>query len=223
MAPAMRCCRPCRPPARQRRAESSTLVLYGDVPLTRAATLRRLIAGAGAGKLALLTAHLDQPQGYGRIVRVGGEVKRIVEEKDADDAERAITRNQHRHSGGAHRCAGALAADAGQSQRAGRVLPDRHRRAGGRRGHAGGNRASRCGVGNRRREQQAATRRPRTRAPAQCRCDPDGSRRDAEPIRRASTCAANCCAVATSASTSTASSKAASNSPTGFPSAPTAC
>ncbi len=69
---------------------SFTLVLYGDVPLTRASTLRRLIAAAGSDKLALLTAHLDQPQGYGRIVRVDGQVKRIVEEKDADDAERAI-------------------------------------------------------------------------------------------------------------------------------------
>ena len=67
-----------------------TLVLYGDVPLTRAATLQRLIAAAGSDKLALLTAHLDNPHGYGRIVRVGGEVKRIVEEKDTDDAERAI-------------------------------------------------------------------------------------------------------------------------------------
>ena len=69
---------------------SSTLVLYGDVPLIRASTLRRLIEAAGTGSLALLTAHLDSPQGYGRIVRVDGLVKRIVEEKDADDAERAI-------------------------------------------------------------------------------------------------------------------------------------
>ena len=69
---------------------SSTLVLYGDVPLTRSSTLRRLIAAAGSDKLALLTAHLDKPQGYGRIVRVAGQVKRIVEEKDADDAEREI-------------------------------------------------------------------------------------------------------------------------------------
>jgi bifunctional UDP-N-acetylglucosamine pyrophosphorylase/glucosamine-1-phosphate N-acetyltransferase len=67
-----------------------TLVLYGDVPLIRAATLQRLIGVAGDDKLALLTAHLDNPQGYGRIVRVDGKVVRIVEEKDADDAERAI-------------------------------------------------------------------------------------------------------------------------------------
>ena len=80
------------PPVQQSASvESSTLVLYGDVPLTRASTLRRLIAAAGSNALGLLTTHLDQPQGYGRIVRVGGEVKRIVEEKDADDAERAIT------------------------------------------------------------------------------------------------------------------------------------
>jgi bifunctional UDP-N-acetylglucosamine pyrophosphorylase/glucosamine-1-phosphate N-acetyltransferase len=67
-----------------------TLVLYGDVPLIRATTLRRLIEAAGDTKLALLTAHLDNPHGYGRIVRADNKVTRIVEEKDADDAERAI-------------------------------------------------------------------------------------------------------------------------------------
>ncbi|MDP1732994.1 MAG: bifunctional UDP-N-acetylglucosamine diphosphorylase/glucosamine-1-phosphate N-acetyltransferase GlmU [Sulfuritalea sp.] len=66
-----------------------TLIMYGDVPLIRASTLQRLIA-AGKDSLALLTAHPENPQGYGRIVRVDGAVKRIVEEKDADDAERAI-------------------------------------------------------------------------------------------------------------------------------------
>ncbi|MBP8898126.1 MAG: bifunctional UDP-N-acetylglucosamine diphosphorylase/glucosamine-1-phosphate N-acetyltransferase GlmU [Sulfuritalea sp.] len=71
-------------------APTFTLVLCGDVPLTRAATLRRLVAAAGSDKLALLTAYLDNPLGYGRIVRVDGRVVRIVEEKDADDAERAI-------------------------------------------------------------------------------------------------------------------------------------
>ena len=71
-------------------APTFTLVLYGDVPLTRASTLRRLIEAAGSDKLALLTAYLDNPLGYGRIVRVDGRVVRIVEEKDADDAERAI-------------------------------------------------------------------------------------------------------------------------------------
>jgi len=71
-------------------ASAPTLVLYGDVPLTRAATLQRLIAAAGDDSLALLTALVDNPQGYGRIVRVDGLVTRIVEEKDADDAERSI-------------------------------------------------------------------------------------------------------------------------------------
>ena len=75
-------------------APTFTLVLYGDVPLIRAATLRRLMAAAGGESLALLTAHLENPKGYGRIVRANnsteGEVTRIVEEKDADDAEKAI-------------------------------------------------------------------------------------------------------------------------------------
>ena len=67
-----------------------TLVLYGDVPLTTAATLRRLVAAAGNG-VALLTVCLADPSGYGRIVRdAGGSVVRIVEEKDATAAERAI-------------------------------------------------------------------------------------------------------------------------------------
>jgi bifunctional UDP-N-acetylglucosamine pyrophosphorylase/glucosamine-1-phosphate N-acetyltransferase len=71
-------------------ASAPTLVLYGDVPLTRVATLQRLVAAAGNDSLALLTAHVDNPQGYGRIVRNDGLVTRIVEEKDADDAEKAI-------------------------------------------------------------------------------------------------------------------------------------
>ena len=70
--------------------DADTLVLYGDVPLVKAATLRRLVARAAPSSLALLTVGLDNPRGYGRIVRVGGEVARIVEEKDADDAEKAI-------------------------------------------------------------------------------------------------------------------------------------
>ncbi|MDD5250393.1 MAG: bifunctional UDP-N-acetylglucosamine diphosphorylase/glucosamine-1-phosphate N-acetyltransferase GlmU [Rhodocyclaceae bacterium] len=71
-------------------AAAPTLVLYGDVPLTRADTLRRLIDVAAADALALLTVQLDEPHGYGRIVRNDGAIRRIVEEKDADDAERAI-------------------------------------------------------------------------------------------------------------------------------------
>ncbi len=69
---------------------AQTLVLYGDVPLTTAATLRRLLQ-AGRDGLAILTVDLADPTGYGRIVRdAGGQVQRIVEEKDATAAEKAI-------------------------------------------------------------------------------------------------------------------------------------
>ena len=67
-----------------------TLILYGDVPLIRLETLRRLLDAADQASLALLTARLAEPHGYGRIVRVDGAIRRIVEEKDADDAERLI-------------------------------------------------------------------------------------------------------------------------------------
>lgn len=71
--------------------ESLVLVLYGDVPLTRLDTLRELIAQAGPAKLALLTAELPNPRGYGRIVRHPlGNVERIVEQKDASPDEATI-------------------------------------------------------------------------------------------------------------------------------------
>lgn len=61
-----------------------TLVLYGDVPLTRASTLRRLVDAAREGSYGILTVTLDDPTGYGRIVRdAAGFVTRIVEQKDA--------------------------------------------------------------------------------------------------------------------------------------------
>lgn len=68
----------------------TVLVLYGDVPLIEAETLRGLLSAA-AGGLALITARLDDPTGYGRIVRdSAGNVARIVEEKDAAAEQRAI-------------------------------------------------------------------------------------------------------------------------------------
>lgn len=67
-----------------------TLILYGDVPLTRVSTLQPLVAAAQAKKLGLLTVNLAHPDGYGRIVRDNGKVVRIVEHKDATPAERAI-------------------------------------------------------------------------------------------------------------------------------------
>jgi bifunctional UDP-N-acetylglucosamine pyrophosphorylase / glucosamine-1-phosphate N-acetyltransferase len=65
-----------------------TLVLYGDVPLLRAETLRRLVRAAGKG-LGLLTVTVDDPAGYGRVIRSRGKIARIVEEKDATAAQRA--------------------------------------------------------------------------------------------------------------------------------------
>lgn len=66
-----------------------TLVLYGDVPLTKHATLERLVKAAN-GAMALLTVEMSDPAGYGRIVRRDGQVVRIVEHKDASTDERAI-------------------------------------------------------------------------------------------------------------------------------------
>jgi bifunctional UDP-N-acetylglucosamine pyrophosphorylase/glucosamine-1-phosphate N-acetyltransferase len=71
-------------------ADDVTLVLYGDVPLVQSATLARLLE-ARAGGLAVLTEELADATGYGRIVRdQEGDIVRIVEHKDASDAERAI-------------------------------------------------------------------------------------------------------------------------------------
>src|SRR3981081_3798535 len=67
-----------------------TLVLYGDVPLTTARSLQRLLDIANKNKLAILTVELDDPTGYGRIVRENGNIVRIVEQKDANPAERSI-------------------------------------------------------------------------------------------------------------------------------------
>ncbi len=65
------------------------LVLYGDVPLTRVETLQQLVAADGG--FSLLTTRLADPHGYGRVLCDGnGRVRAVVEEKDADDAQRAV-------------------------------------------------------------------------------------------------------------------------------------
>jgi bifunctional UDP-N-acetylglucosamine pyrophosphorylase/glucosamine-1-phosphate N-acetyltransferase len=71
--------------------DHQVLVLYGDVPLIRKATLEQLINGGGANAVGLLTVVLADPAGYGRVVRDNaGNVVRIVEQKDANTKERAI-------------------------------------------------------------------------------------------------------------------------------------
>ncbi len=71
------------------------LILNGEVPLVEPATLQALLETCGGERLALLTADMPDPTGYGRIVREGdpreGAVRAIVEHKDASDAQRRIT------------------------------------------------------------------------------------------------------------------------------------
>ena len=67
-----------------------TLVLYGDVPLITLGTLETLAAAAGSNTLAVLTVELDDPTGYGRIIREQQRIVRIIEQKDADDNQRKI-------------------------------------------------------------------------------------------------------------------------------------
>ncbi len=74
------------------RDDGTVVVLSGDVPLTQADTLRALVAASAGGRLALLTVTLPDPTGYGRIVRdTHDQVQGIVEQKDATEAQRAIT------------------------------------------------------------------------------------------------------------------------------------
>ncbi len=71
--------------------DAVVLVLYGDVPLVRAETMEALVAAAAHGP-AVLTVELDDPAGYGRVIRdAEGFVERIVEHKDARPEERALT------------------------------------------------------------------------------------------------------------------------------------
>ena len=71
--------------------EDVVLVLYGDVPLIQPDTLRRFVERVNDHSLALMTLELDDPSGYGRVVRNDeGWVTRIVEQKDASDEEKRI-------------------------------------------------------------------------------------------------------------------------------------
>lgn len=69
--------------------DARVLVLYGDVPLITAATLQRLLDAPG--RIAALVTDLEDPTGYGRIVRdAQGNIARIVEHKDADEEQRLV-------------------------------------------------------------------------------------------------------------------------------------
>ncbi len=71
--------------------DETVLVLYGDVPLVRHETLMQLVAQSGERSIAVLSVILDDPAGYGRVLRdAAGNVVRIVEEKDATTKERGI-------------------------------------------------------------------------------------------------------------------------------------
>ncbi len=73
-------------------ATDRVLVLYGDVPLIQAATLQQLLYATPQDALGILTAHIPDPTGFGRIVRnAQGRIIAIVEEKDATTQQRAIT------------------------------------------------------------------------------------------------------------------------------------
>ncbi|MFN2362437.1 MAG: bifunctional UDP-N-acetylglucosamine diphosphorylase/glucosamine-1-phosphate N-acetyltransferase GlmU [Marinobacter sp.] len=71
--------------------DARVLILYGDVPLTRPDTLEALVAQVSEDSLGLLTVTLDNPDGYGRILRdESGKVTAIVEQKDATDEQKSV-------------------------------------------------------------------------------------------------------------------------------------
>ncbi len=70
--------------------ENRVLILFGDVPLLMAATLQRLLDETPADELAVLSVDMDDPTGYGRVLRDGDNVIGIVEQKDASETELTI-------------------------------------------------------------------------------------------------------------------------------------
>ncbi|MDB5871889.1 MAG: glmU [Ramlibacter sp.] len=70
--------------------DGTALILNGDVPLVEAATLQKLVDTSGGRRLALLTVDMQDPTGYGRILRSGDAVWAIVEHKDASEEQRDI-------------------------------------------------------------------------------------------------------------------------------------
>jgi bifunctional UDP-N-acetylglucosamine pyrophosphorylase/glucosamine-1-phosphate N-acetyltransferase len=144
-----------------------TLVLYGDVPLTRVATLRRLIDEAGRDAMALLTVSMDNPHRlwpHPARWRRQGHPHRRREGRHAD--ERQINEvNTGILAAPVRACASGWVTR--QRQRPGRVLPHRHHRHGGGRRPGRAHHPARRLRGNPRRQQQDPTRRTRTHPSAQ--------------------------------------------------------
>ena len=70
-----------------------SLILYGDVPLVRQTTLEQLIEASNKTSIGMITLHVDNPTGYGRIVRQDGKIRAIVEHKDATEAQRQFKKS----------------------------------------------------------------------------------------------------------------------------------
>ncbi|MBB1488352.1 bifunctional UDP-N-acetylglucosamine diphosphorylase/glucosamine-1-phosphate N-acetyltransferase GlmU [Oceanospirillum sediminis] len=69
---------------------SRVLILYGDVPLTPADVMQSMLNNVTENSMSLLTVELENPHGYGRIVRTAGAITAIVEHKDASESQRSI-------------------------------------------------------------------------------------------------------------------------------------
>src|SRR5699024_953583 len=70
--------------------DENILILYGDVPLISLVTLQNLLQNQPKEGIALLTAFLANPTGYGRILRQDGNITGIIEQKDANQQQQQI-------------------------------------------------------------------------------------------------------------------------------------
>ena len=67
-----------------------SLILYGDVPLVRQSTLEQLLEASSQSGIGMITLNVENPTGYGRIVRQAGKIQAIIEHKDANEEQRQI-------------------------------------------------------------------------------------------------------------------------------------
>ena len=145
----------------------TVLVTYGDVPLLTGDTLVELArAHAESGSaVSVVTAHLADPTGYGRVVRgADGRVEKIVEHKDATDARARDHRDQLGHLRLRGRRAARRARPGRHRQRAGREVPHRRHRHRPRRRPPGARPRARRPLADRGRQRPRAARGPRARA-----------------------------------------------------------